>query len=150
MQPKPTHEFGELSIVVVRKLPFLNQIEGSTKESRRHVRVFIDRSTNKPDEHKASHLRTSSKYLLRFERKLAAGEGVEPSSSSSKPDVLPVTPSRNKAGPKSQVKCPESLSIWGPWTFDAGHRLLVAAAGIEPTSLDYQSSALAVELHREV
>jgi hypothetical protein len=27
---------------------------------------------------------------------------------------------------------------------------LVAVAGIEPTSLDYQSSALAVELHREV
>ena len=28
--------------------------------------------------------------------------------------------------------------------------LLVAVEGIEPTSLDYQSSALAVELHREV
>jgi hypothetical protein len=28
--------------------------------------------------------------------RLAAGEGVEPSSSSSKPDVLPVTPSRNQ------------------------------------------------------
>ena len=27
---------------------------------------------------------------------------------------------------------------------------LVAVEGIEPTSLDYQSSALAVELHREV
>ena len=27
---------------------------------------------------------------------------------------------------------------------------LVAVKGIEPTSLDYQSSALAVELHREV
>jgi hypothetical protein len=26
---------------------------------------------------------------------------------------------------------------------------LVAVEGIEPTSLDYQSSALAVELHRE-
>jgi hypothetical protein len=29
---------------------------------------------------------------------LAAGEGVEPSSSGSKPDVLPVTPSRKKQG----------------------------------------------------
>jgi hypothetical protein len=48
---------------------------------------------------------------------LAPGEGVEPSLSSSKPDVLPVTPSRKKTD-------------------------LVAAAGIEPTSLDYQSSAL--------
>lgn len=28
--------------------------------------------------------------------------------------------------------------------------VLVAVEGIEPTSLDYQSSALAVELHREV
>jgi hypothetical protein len=27
--------------------------------------------------------------------------------------------------------------------------VLVAVEGIEPTSLDYQSSALAVELHRE-
>ena len=27
---------------------------------------------------------------------------------------------------------------------------LVAVEGIEPTSLDYQSSALAVELHREI
>ncbi len=29
-----------------------------------------------------------------FQKRLAAGEGAEPSSSSSKPDVLPVTPSR--------------------------------------------------------
>ena len=28
--------------------------------------------------------------------------------------------------------------------------ILVAVEGIEPTSLDYQSSALAVELHREI
>jgi hypothetical protein len=28
--------------------------------------------------------------------------------------------------------------------------LLVAVEGIEPTSLDYQSSALAVELHRDL
>ena len=55
---------------------------------------------------------------------MAAGEGVEPSSSSSKPDVLPVTPSSKEA--------------------------LVAVEGIEPTSLDYQSSALAVELHRDI
>jgi hypothetical protein len=27
---------------------------------------------------------------------------------------------------------------------------MVAVEGIEPTSLDYQSSALAVELHREI
>jgi hypothetical protein len=33
--------------------------------------------------------------LLRL-KGLAAGEGVEPSSSSSKPDVLPVTPSRKR------------------------------------------------------
>jgi hypothetical protein len=63
---------------------------------------------------------------------LAAGEGVEPSSSSSKPDVLPVTPSRKDiANWQSKMK-------------------LVAVEGIEPTSLDYQSSALAVELHREI
>src|SRR6266404_7508852 len=99
MQTKPTHEFGKLSIVVVRKLPFVNQIEGRTKESRRHMRVFIDLSTNKPDEHKVHHFRTSSKYLVAFER-LVAGEGVEPSSSSSKPDVLPVTPSRNQGQSK--------------------------------------------------
>ena len=52
---------------------------------------------------------------------MAAGEGVEPSASESKSDVLPVTLSRN----------------------------LVAAEGIEPSSLDYRSSALPIVLHRD-
>src|SRR5690349_24884932 len=47
---------------------------------------------------------------------VAPGEGIEPSSSSSKPDVLPIAPSRKKS--------------------------LVAVTGVEPMSLDYRSSAL--------
>ena len=55
---------------------------------------------------------------------MAAGEGVEPSSSDSKSDVFPITPSRN---------------LWS----------MVAAEGIEPSSPDYRSGATAVELQRE-
>ena len=52
---------------------------------------------------------------------MVAGEGVEPSASESKSDVLPVTLSCN----------------------------LVAAEGVEPSSLDYRSSALPIVLHRD-
>ena len=75
---------------------------------------------------------------------MAAGEGVEPSSSSSKPDVLPVTPSRNQTSPTSQVQCPTSVRLTDMdlLTLDIGPSLLVAAEGIEPSSLDYRSNAL--------
>src|SRR5437016_4015879 len=77
---------------------------------------------------------------------LAAGEGVGPSSSSSKPDVLPITPSRKNLGAQA------SSLLSFVWQIHGG-RLealrtqdrLVAVEGIEPASLDYQSSALAVE-----
>src|SRR6266540_6513815 len=96
--------------------------------------------------------------FLRLKR-LAAGEGIEPSSSGSKPDVLPITPSR------------KSHRVSGHWDSNPEPRAdlalkplirrllfqlsyaplkLVAVEGIEPTSLEYRSSALAVELHREV
>jgi hypothetical protein len=53
---------------------------------------------------------------------MAPGEGVEPSISGSKPDVLPVTPSR-------------IVNI----------KIVVAAAGVEPAFLDYQSSVLPLD-----
>ena len=46
--------------------------------------------------------------------------------------MLPVTPSRKDIG---------------NWQ---SKMTMVAVEGIEPTSLDYQSSALAVELHRDL
>ena len=88
---------------------------------------------------------------------MAAGEGVEPSSSSSKPDVLPVTPSRKKVtGHWDSNPEPRADLALKPLIRRLLYRLsyaplkLVAVEGIEPTSLDYQSSALAIELHREV
>src|SRR5438445_4389861 len=74
--------------------------------------------------------------------KIGCGEGVEPSSSGSKPDVLPVTPSRKNLGAQA------SSLLSFVWQIHGG-RLealrtqdrLVAVEGIEPTSLDYQSSA---------
>src|SRR5437016_6805262 len=87
-------------------------------------------------------------------KRLAAGEGVEPSSSSSKPDVLPVTPSRKRIDDfrlliadlktKTRASCQSAIGNC------KSEMTVVAVEGIEPTSLDYQSSALAVELHREV
>ena len=90
-------------------------------------------------------------------KRLAAGEGVEPSSSSSKPDVLPVTPSRKKRNSGHWDSNPEPCANLAltPLIRRLLYRLsyapskLVAVEGIEPTSLDYQSSALAVGLHRE-
>ena len=41
-------------------------------------------------------LRRVLEYFVPNGTNLAAGEGVEPSSSSSKPDVLPVAPSRKE------------------------------------------------------
>jgi hypothetical protein len=88
--------------------------------------------------------------LLRLKR-LAAGEGVEPSSSSSKPDVLPVTPSR-KTLTISDCQLPIEQDAEDQLAINNRQSAitLVAVEGIEPTSLDYQSSALAVELHREI
>src|ERR1051326_3841485 len=80
-------------------------------------------------------------------RDLAAGEGVEPSSSSSKPEVLPFTPSR-KTGYAGLQPASSSKSIEQAGSLRT--QALVAVEGIEPTSLDYQSSALAVELHRDL
>ena len=65
--------------------------------------------------------------------------------------MLPITPSRKNLGAQA------SSLLSFVWQIHGG-RLealrtqdrLVAVEGIEPTSLDYQSSALAVELHREV
>src|SRR5947207_12740375 len=89
-------------------------------------------------------------------KEMAAGEGVEPSSSSSKPDVLPVTPSRKKVtGHWDSNPEPRADLALKPLIRRLLYRLsyaplkLVAVEGIEPTSLDYQSSALAVELHRD-
>jgi hypothetical protein len=63
---------------------------------------------------------------------LASGEGFEPSSSDSKSNVLPVALSRKKNGLWSLV-----------FGLGEAHRIrLVAAGGVEPPSLDYQSSAL--------
>src|ERR1700682_494017 len=158
MQTKPTHEFGELRIVVVRKLSSVNQIKGSTKQARRNVRVFIDLSTNKSDEHQVHHLRTSSKYLVAFER-----------------DWLREKESNLQLRVQSPTCCqlhhPQEVQVSGHWDSNpepcadlalataykaAAYQLncvvdgeLVAVEGIEPTSLDYQLSALAVELHRE-
>src|SRR6266849_5970582 len=88
--------------------------------------------------------------LLRLKR-LAAGEGVEPSSSSSKPDVLPVTPSRKKlqrSGHRDSNPEPGANLALTPLIRRLLYRLsyaplkLVAAEGVEPSSLDYRSSAL--------
>ena len=86
---------------------------------------------------------------------LAAGEGVEPSSSGSKPGVLPVTPSRNRVSPLSyapnrsfEFRVSSSRSITErTQNLKLGTRnskldSLVAAEGVEPSSLDYRSSAL--------
>src|SRR5438046_541466 len=64
IQTKPAHQIRQLSVIVVRKLLVLNQIESSTKQTRRNVRVFIDLTTNKSDEHQVHHLLTPSKYLV--------------------------------------------------------------------------------------
>jgi len=42
MQTKPTHQIGQLSIVVVRKLPIVDQIESSTEQTRWYMRVIVD------------------------------------------------------------------------------------------------------------
>jgi hypothetical protein len=68
---------------------------------------------------------------------LAAGEGVEPSSSSSKPDVLPVTPSRKALPIENHRRSASCQSAIGN---QKSAMTLVAVEGIEPTSLDYQSS----------
>ena len=84
---------------------------------------------------------------------LAAGEGVEPPSSSSKPDVLPVTPSRKGGrGDAEKGRRGEEvlISVSPCLPVSPIPKILVVVAGIEPTSLDYQSSALAVELHRKI
>ena len=90
--------------------------------------------------------------------RMAAGEGVEPSSSGSKPDMLPVTPSRNREHRGTGIRTQNLALIWryGPLIRQLPNELvkplsteLVAVEGIEPTSLDYQSSALSVELHRD-
>jgi hypothetical protein len=63
------------------------------------MRALINLGADKMNEHNFKihdfFLRriNRSTFELRLKR-LAAGEGVEPSSSGSKPDVLPVTPSR--------------------------------------------------------
>ena len=89
---------------------------------------------------------------------MAAGEGVEPSSSSSKPDVLPVTPSRKShrvsghwdSNPEPRADlAPKPLIRRLLYRLSYAPSKLVAVEGIEPTSLDYRSSALAVELHRD-
>jgi hypothetical protein len=91
------------------------QVICSTKQSRWDVRVLINLSADKTYEHKLTSPSTTgfvesqSMYLFALSVKsLAAGEGVEPSSSSSKPDVLPVTPSRNRS-PKSLA-----AGVWSP------------------------------------
>src|SRR6476660_8137794 len=90
-------------------------------------------------------------------KRLAVGGGVEPPSSSSKPDVLPVTPSRIESNSGHWDSNPEPCADLAlkPLIRRLLYLLsyaveLVAVEGVEPTSLDYQSSALAVELHRDV
>ena len=88
---------------------------------------------------------------------MAAGEGVEPSASESKSDVLPFTPSCKKdSGHWESNPEPCASPALTPLIRRLLYQLsyapvdfLVAVEGIEPTSLDYQSSALAVELHRD-
>ena len=46
-----------------------------------------------------------------FQKRVAAGEAIEPSSSSSKPDVLPITPTRKQTSPKFQVQGPKSVGL---------------------------------------
>ena len=83
---------------------------------------------------------------------MAPGEGVEPSISSSKPDVLPVTPSRIKQTSAHWDSNPEPCADLAltPLIRRLLYRLsyapgtLVAVEGVEPTSLDYQSSALSL------
>jgi hypothetical protein len=64
---------------------------------------------------------------LEIDNDLAAGEGVEPSSSSSKPDVLPVAPSRN-----ALAICDCQLPIERRNAENQLAMTLVAVAGIEP------------------
>lgn len=73
--------------------------------------------------------------------------------------MLPVTPSRKSdriSGHWDSNPDPRANPALTPLIRRLLYRLsyapskLVAVEGIEPTSLDYQSSALAVELHREV
>jgi hypothetical protein len=91
-------------------------------------------------------------FKLSVKSWLAAAEGIEPSSSGSKPDVLPVTPSRK--GDKrvsghwdsNPEPCADLALI--PlirrllYLIELCPEKLVAAEGIEPSSLDYRSSAL--------
>jgi hypothetical protein len=87
---------------------------------------------------------------------MAPGEGVEPSLSGSKPDVLPVAPSRIETISGHWDSNPEPCAYLAltPLIRRLLSQLsytpkLVAVEGVEPTSLDYQSSALAIELHRD-
>ena len=76
----------------------------------------------------------------------APREGIEPPSSGSKPDVLPVTPSRNRLveSPKSKV-CLTSVD-YGLWTLDFGLRFLEAMKGVEPLSSGLQDRRSAIQL----
>ena len=111
---EPSGQVSECVEFVIRQLIRPVQIGRSTEQTRSNMRIFINLTAEKPNKHNI----TMNRSTFSCDRKMAAGEGVEPSFSSSKPGVLPVTPSRIKN--------------------------LVAAEGIEPTSLDYQSSALSL------
>src|SRR5689334_23595532 len=97
---EPIHQLPEHIVFVVRQQGIVHQLEGSLKQARRNVRALVNLSADESDEHDIPHQRSSSKYLfvLRYLgarqafRYVAPGEGIEPSSSSSKPDVLPIAP----------------------------------------------------------
>ena len=134
MNIEPVSQFRERFEFVVRNPLRPSKFVSSTKQARRNVRAFVDFAADKPYEHEFTitilFVENQSKYLLRMiwsavtsaaflsaeseaptgrrTPQLAAGEGVEPSSSSSKPEVLPVTPSRRRGFkfqvPKFQVR----------------------------------------------
>ena len=88
------------------------------------------------------------------EKKLAAGEGVEPSVSAFKAQRVAgyTIPQKHCRFPIGDCRLKTSrCSLPANWQLEIAKSAmsLVAVEGIEPTSLDYRSSALAVELHRE-
>ena len=83
-------------------------------------------------------------------KRLATGEGFEPSLSSSEPDVLPLTPSRIEQISGHWDSNPEPCADLALTPLirrllcrlSYAPRKVVAVEGIEPTSLDYRSRAL--------
>jgi hypothetical protein len=50
--PEPAHQISYRSVFVIRQNHLIEQFESSTEQARRNMRVFVDLSADKAQEHK--------------------------------------------------------------------------------------------------